>query len=121
MKIYVGHAKSFDFENELYLPIKNSSLSKDHQIILPHEKGATPFPSKELFKTGCDLMIAEVSQPSTGLGIEIGWADVLNVPIVCVYRKGAKIAGSLKIITQDFIEYDSPLELPDLLLGFLEK
>jgi hypothetical protein len=39
------------------------------------------------------------------MGIELGWADMLKIPIVCIYRKGCTISGSLKAITNTFIEY----------------
>ena len=50
-------------------------------------------------------MIAEVSYPATGLGIELGWADMHKCPIVCIYRSGQKTSGSLKVVTDKFIEY----------------
>lgn len=110
MKIYVGHAKKFDFKKELYEPLRNSSLNKNHDIVLPHEESDEPFNSKEFLKT-CDVMIAEVTHRATGLGIELGWADYLGVPIICIYKKGAKPAGSLKSITNNFIEYFDEKEM----------
>jgi hypothetical protein len=110
MKIYFGHPKAIDYKKDLYEPIRNSALNNQHEIIFPHEHSDAPYSSKDFFKT-CDLMIAEVSEPATGLGIEIGWADMLNVPVLCVFRKDAKIAGSLKVITDDFIEYTDSEDL----------
>jgi|SRR3989338_6972102 len=111
MKIYIAHSRSFDFQKELYNPIKNSPISKEHTFIFPHEESGEPFNSKELFQKGCDLIIAEVSHPSTSLGIELGWADMLNVPIVCIYRKNSKISGSLKAVAKTFLEYSDTEEL----------
>ncbi len=54
-----------------------------------------------------DLVIAEVSLPATGLGIELGWADYSNTPILCIYEKGSKFSSFLKFITNNFIEYDN--------------
>jgi 2'-deoxynucleoside 5'-phosphate N-hydrolase len=48
----------------------------------------------------CDVVIAEVSTPSLGVGYEVGWAAALKKPILCLSRsKGgpplsAMIAGS---------------------------
>lgn len=111
MKIYVAHTRDSDFQNELYKPIKESPLSKEHTFVLPHEMSAGSFKSKDLFKTDCDLVIAEVSYPATGLGIELGWADMLNVPIACIYHKGSKLSNSLKAVTQNFFEYENSTEL----------
>jgi len=30
MKIFVAHSSNFDFKNELYLPLRNSSLNNKH-------------------------------------------------------------------------------------------
>ena len=111
MKIYVAHSRSFDFEKELYDPIKSSSLAREHAFIFPHGENAGPFNSKELFQSGCDLIIAEVSYPATGLGIELGWADMLRVPVICMYKNGAKISGSLKAVTNEFLEYSDTDDL----------
>ena len=106
MKIYIGYSKSLDFKNELYEPLRSSILNTQHEIILPHElyENATDFVSRDIIKT-CDLMITEVSYPANGLGFDIGWADMHKCPIVCLYRSGQKTSGSLKVVTDKFIEY----------------
>lgn len=43
----------------------------------------------------CDLVIAEVSKPSIGVGMEIMLARFLEKEIICVYRKGEKISNFL--------------------------
>lgn len=111
MKIYIAHSSSFDFRKELYAPIKNSSLFQNHTFIFPHSESDELCNSRELFQTGCDLIIAEVSHPSTGLGIELGWGNLLHVPIACVYREGSKISESLKTVTGKFFEYSNSEEL----------
>ena len=118
MKIYFGHSKGFDYKNELYKPIRESSLSAEHEIILPHEKSDGPINSKAFLKT-CDLMIAEVSYPATGLGIELGWADFLGVPILCVYKSDAKVSSSAKLIAKNVIKYDNPQDLVEKLTKFI--
>lgn len=66
-------------------------------------------------------MIAEVSLPSTGLGIELGWADTFNKPIVCIYKTGSEFSNSLKAISNTFIEYSNTDDLIDRLAKLLEK
>ena len=111
MKIYIAHSRSFDFQKELYQPIQDSVLSKEHIFVFPHEAGKDFFSSKELFQSGCDLVIAEVSYVSTGVGLELGWANMLNIPIVCIYRTGSKFSNSLNIVTKVFLEYGNADEL----------
>ena len=117
MKIYFGHSKDFDFKNELYKSIRESVLSNEHEILFPHETDEF-FNSKDRIKN-CDLMIAEVSFPATGLGIELGWAEILKTPVLCVSKKGYKISGSLKVVTKDFIEYEDAEDLVEKLTKFI--
>ena len=56
-------------------------------------------------------MLAEVSKPSTGLGIEMGWANSYNVPIICLYKWGASVSESVKHVMYDKIEYSTKEEL----------
>jgi len=54
---------------------------------------------------GCDAVIAEVSTPSHGVGYEIAYALGLGKPVLCCFRRGARVS---KMITGN----DSPgLEL----------
>jgi hypothetical protein len=112
MKIYIAHSRSFNFEEELYVPLKNSFLVKEHLLVFPHDESNELFNTKQFFRDGCDLVLAEVSYPSIGLGIELGWANLLNVPVVCMYKKNTKMSGSLKEISDQFIEYS---DLDDLI------
>lgn len=41
---------------------------------------------------GCDLLLAEVSTPSHGVGYEIGYALSLHKPVLCLYRQGTKVS-----------------------------
>jgi hypothetical protein len=120
MKIYVGHATSFDFQNQLYLPLKASELAKEHTFTFPHDQSLTPWPTKNIIST-CDLFIAEVSRPSIGLGIELGWANVHNRSILCIYPKGSKPSESSKIVTNDFVEYDSSNDLLKQVSEYITK
>ena len=107
MKIYVAHSTKYGYQKELYAPIRNSELNSKHDFVLPHEKSEGLFNSKELFENGCDLVIAEVSLPSIGMGIELGWANMKNIPIICFYKKGSQVSGSLKAVTDKIIEYEN--------------
>lgn len=106
MLIYVNHSTSFDYQTELYQPIRNSSLNSGHTIVLPHEDSVEPYDSKKVIQDAA-IVLAEVSYPSTGQGIELGWASTLGKRIVCVFRKGAKYSSSLKVVSDEFIEYES--------------
>jgi hypothetical protein len=109
MKIFVAHSSNYDFRNELYIPIRKSSLNNAHEIILPQENGKEVI-TKDIIKNQ-DLVIAEVSYPSTGQGIELGWANIFNTPILCVHKEGSKPSNSLGFITDNFKEYSDSEDL----------
>jgi hypothetical protein len=99
MKIYVCHAGSFDYETELYAPIRAASLYMQHDIFLPHEPANSDIKTKDI--DTFDLMIGEVSYSSTGQGIKLGLAIAANVPIVCLHRKDTKPSSSLRFYCQE--------------------
>ena len=41
---------------------------------------------------GCDLLLAEISTPSHGVGYEIGYALSLGKPVFCLHRQGCKVS-----------------------------
>ena len=65
--------------------------------------------------------MAEVSCPSTGQGIELGCADLLGTPILCIIENGAKISSSLHNVTDDFVTYDSAEDMIEKLRNFLNR
>jgi 2'-deoxynucleoside 5'-phosphate N-hydrolase len=62
--------------------------------------------------SGCNIVIAEVTAPSLGVGYELGWATALGKPVLCLYRKrsdrplSAMIAGSQGIQTAAYSSMD---------------
>jgi 2'-deoxynucleoside 5'-phosphate N-hydrolase len=72
----------------------------------------------------CDLVVAEVTVPSLGVGYELGWASALGKPVLCLYRPvperplSAMIAGSSQIETA---AYSSIEEARNMLKVFIEK
>ncbi|HRI36065.1 MAG TPA: hypothetical protein PK765_03185 [bacterium] len=113
MRVYVCHSKDLDYRETLYRPVRERFADSRHEIIFPYELCDIPKDSLGVIRS-CDLMVAEVSFPSTGLGIEIGWAHMLDKPIVCIHAEGTKISGSLRIVTDRIHEYRDEKSLVDL-------
>ncbi len=119
MKIYIAHSNNFDYKNKLYLPLRNSPLNSRHEIFLPHETDKF-INTKEMIKKS-DIVIAEVSYPATGEGIELGWADSFRIPIACLYIEGTKPSESLKAITKTFISYSNQADMLSKIENFLSQ
>lgn len=106
MKIYFAHPQTIDYQAVIYQPVKSSQLLSSHECILPHDD--TPEThrnnTRDFYRT-IDLMIAEVSAPATGLGIELGWAADDGTPIYCFYQEGTHPSGSIYATTDHITSY----------------
>ena len=122
MIIYVTHSRNTNFKDELYDPLRNSRINNNHTIILPHELSDEPYKSRDLLlKNNCNLVLPEISQAATGQGIELGWADASAIPIICLYKQGSKLSGSLKVVSKVFIEYTDPADMISKIDEALQK
>lgn len=118
MKIYIAHSTAFDFREELYKPIREADISNKYEIILPHE--TDQFINSKNVIEACDLIVAEVSYPSTGMGIELGWAESMEKKIVCVYKSEEKYSTALKVLSNDFVEYKNAEELIRQIINLID-
>jgi 2'-deoxynucleoside 5'-phosphate N-hydrolase len=77
---------------------------------------------KEIFKRdyeqlkSCDIIIAEVSEPSHGVGIEIGISYCLGLKIILLQEKGKNVTKLAEGIPNVIIiEYENAKDLKDKL------
>ncbi|MDP3770651.1 MAG: hypothetical protein Q8R40_07045 [bacterium] len=120
MKVYLSHASRFDYAKDLYAPIKKSVLFLSHIFILPHDAAVTSQNSKEIIAQS-DVIIAETSYPSTGQGIELGWANAFSKPIFCICKKGICGSSSLISVCTSSAEYETEKELMHEIVTFLDS
>jgi len=106
MRIYFSHSRNCEYENDFYTPIRSHFKDSDHELILPHENGKDD-DTRAILLT-CDLLVAEVSHPATGVGIELGRAEASEIPIACIHKAGADPSSSLYRLSDDIWKYDSP-------------
>jgi hypothetical protein len=72
----------------------------------------------------CDLVIAEVTTPSLGVGYELGWATALAKPVLCLYRTlfgrplSAMIGGNPGIQAAEYASMD---EAKRIMEEFIKK
>ena len=71
-----------------------------------------------------EIMIAEVSTPSLGVGYELGIANELNKPTLCLYQKNRKIRLSAMISGNDALDcryYDNLSDAMSIIDDFIIK
>jgi hypothetical protein len=123
-------------EESTYQVIVNQLLEDGHRVPTAHlsrpevmelEQVVDPcevFTRDIQWINDCQVMIAEVSTPSHGVGYEISYALSRNKPVLCLYRSGVQVS---KMITGNdhpllrVIEYQSPEELALVLEEFLAQ
>ncbi len=122
-KVYVSGALTnvpdLDSLKNLYEAIGDLCRQASIDAYVPHLKtdpvknpDVTP---EEVYRTDkeqvvtSDLVVAYVGIPSLGVGMELAYADTLDIPVVLLYEKGARVSrmarGFPSIIAQ--IEFDS--------------
>jgi len=68
-----------------------------------------------------DLLVAEVTVPSLGVGYEIGRAIEMGKPVLCLFKQGSEYTISAMIAGSDNVEmkyYQSLEEVKDLFEAF---
>jgi hypothetical protein len=119
MRIYLAHSSNFNFSEKLYSPIKESELSKDHEILFPQE-GPVEEITRNMIEEA-DALLADVSQPSLGVGIEMGWADSFHVPVIAMNEKGSAPSFSIDNVVSERFEYENPEDMIEKITVALAK
>lgn len=70
-----------------------------------------------------DLIIGEMSEPSTGQGMEIREAAILNKPVIIIAKTGSKVSGLIKgcPVVKEIFFYNNKEDLETKLQNFLKK
>jgi nucleoside 2-deoxyribosyltransferase len=90
--------------------------------------GGSPLPAEDIYKRDtqmlqdCDVMIAEVTNPSLGVGYELAYAEHLGRPILCLFNKSAsnKLSAMVTGNSYNVLEYVTPYEIISSVQNFLE-
>ena len=106
MRIYIVHSTSIDYKKEIYEPLRSDGFFLKHELVLPHEDSNNISNSREDYKN-YDIVIAECSEPSIGVGIELGWLYDDKKPIYCFVKSGLHPSGAVASIAEKVIEYNN--------------
>jgi hypothetical protein len=143
MKLFLAGAVSTATENQLekYNTYKTileefGTLTFPDKIWEYREKCIREFPEKSKLEIdklmvdfdldlvrNCDVMICDISQISTGLGIELGTMLEQNKKIVFFYETGSYVSNMITGAFSDseFIEYQNIEDLRQSLLAVMNK
>ena len=124
MKCYILGAVSGASENSIKIfGIYKAALNKKNEVLgTPIETSKFNGSNSERFLIAknsiqsSDLVIADLSQASTGVGIELAMAHLLNKKILCFAKTGSKVSGlALGMIENSVIFYKDSEDLFNLI------
>jgi hypothetical protein len=116
MNIYISHSTHYDFKRKLYKPIKESGITQEFDVIFPHEDSEEIFDIRGALERGeIDLIIADITYPSTGQGIELAWAHSYGVPIECIFLVDSYVSPTLQLLTNKQFDYETEEDMIDMI------
>ena len=136
MKIYfAGSIRGGRDDKDIYLKIIEI-LSKYGSVLTEHvgnvnltEQGETNITEEYIYKRDVrwvdesDIVIAEITRPSLGVGYEIGYAESKGKKIICLYREiepnkkvSAMILGNSYINVKKYSDYKELVEFFETIL-----
>lgn len=121
-------------EEGVYAQIVQKLIADGHEVpsavfALPREVDENAMDPLQVYQRDtqwigeCDVLIAEVTTPSHGVGYEIGYALNLEVPVLCLHRRGIAISKMISGNPDAHLrveDYGSWNELEKILNLFLE-
>ena len=137
MEIYFGCSITGGRDQEKeYQQIVNILIESGHQVPTAHlsksdvldlERIVDPvevFTRDIQWIDNCQVMVAEVSTPSHGVGYEISYALSNQKPVLCLHKSGIYVSKMITGNTNPLLqvtEYSSSEQLPVILNKFIEE
>lgn len=139
MKVYFAGAIRAGRDSQKYCQIAIDEISKYVEVLTEHVGSANLSIEGEKFDESyiytrdmswlkeADLIIAEVTTPSLGVGYEIAYAEMWEKPIVCLYKSNnekklsAMILGSSKVSDKiKIFEYENVEHLQEIIRNYFK-
>jgi nucleoside 2-deoxyribosyltransferase len=134
MKIYfAGSIRGGRDDKDVYLEII-TMLSQYGTVLTEHignsnlsAQGETQLSDQHIYQrdmdwvSQADVVVAEVTTPSLGVGYELGKAEGMDKPLLCLYRptEGKRLSGMITGNPSFLVrEYQDILEIPTILTEF---
>lgn len=134
MKVYFACSIRGGGDTSHYLTILAAIKSSSAEVlseIFVHDAinlGGSPLPARQIYNRDismiekCDAVIAEVSNPSLGVGYELAYAENRGKPILCLFdarsdkKLSAMVAGNNYFIVK---KYSTDLEITEYIGEFV--
>lgn len=115
---FVSHPSGGTQHTPTFFSAISSFADKDGgiEIIFPHEDESGVTMTREAIESA-ELVLVEVSIPSTGSGIELGWANAIGKPIIAFHQGGTKPSPSIRFVAKEIHVYVTEEDILQVLGG----
>lgn len=121
-KVYFACSIRGGGDTSHYITILKAIKAADAEVlseIFVHDAitlGGSPLPSDQIYQrdvdmiTRCDVVVAEVTNPSLGVGYELAYAEKLGKPVLCLFNSmsdkklSAMIAGNSYFAVENYTD-----------------
>lgn len=132
-KVYFACSIRGGGDTSLYQQIVDAIKTAGGQVlseVFVHDAinyGGSPLPAEEIYKRDTqmihdsDVVIAEVTNPSLGVGYELAYAEKLNRPILCLFKNDSdrKLSAMVSGNNYNVIEYIEPHDIEPAVMRFI--
>lgn len=120
LAVYVTHSEHLEYIQELYHPILMVLKNQFHHFVFPNVKPTEPLAFKSLISEA-DFVIAEVSESSMRLGMELAMAEQMNKQLFLICKRDKKPDHSLQNLPLEIHYYENEYEMLRLIESFIES
>lgn len=136
MKVYFACSIRGGGDTSNYLTILNTLKACDTEVlseIFVHDAiqlGGSPLPSTQIYQRditmiqAADIVIAEVTNPSLGVGYELAYAEKLDKPVLCLFDRTSQKNLSAMIAGNNYFKvkkYSTDLEITTYIREFVTR
>ena len=129
MKVYLAVPLVANRSRERAVKMAEAIKEAGHELTSPWvlgvPEGEVPgginvFDRDSLGASACDVLVADVSSPSTGVGMEVMAASLSGRRVILAWRKGSVVSNMLKHMKdKEVIEFSDDSDLAEKLLAAL--
>jgi 2'-deoxynucleoside 5'-phosphate N-hydrolase len=135
IKVYFACSIRGGGDTSLYMAIVDAIKSAGGDVlseVFVHDAinyGGSPLPANQIYDRDIamihdsDVMIAEVTNPSLGVGYELAYAEKLERPILCLFNTASTATLSAMVSGNSYntVKYTDPVAIIDTVHEFLSS
>lgn len=120
LNIYFIHSNKFNYEEQIYKKILNSTLCVTQNIILPYSNNNKNKYAKDLINNA-DLIIVDLYSPSFGLSLELKWLLKTTNKKILYLSQDNKIPDKYKKIIDNITIHNETNTYINIIENFIKE